>query len=710
MRFLDSPVVATPSSPGLETPAPPRAPRRPTVLSEHGDERIDDWYWLRERENPDVLAYLEAENAYTDAVLARLRPLEDRIYDEIRSHVQETDVSAPVAYGPWSYYSRTYEGRSYAVHCRRPRRAAVGDADVSREQTLLDENAEAEGHDYFSLGGFEVSPEHRTLAFAVDVTGDERHTLRFRDLDASTDLDDVVENVTYGLAWAADARTCFYVRPDDAMRPWQVWRHTLGTDAAADELVFQEDDDRFYVGLTRARTGRFILVESASKTTSEASVIPTDAPHTAPRLIAPRQPGHEYTVEHHHDAAHGDRFFVVTNRDGARNFALAVCAGNETEPGQWTTIVPSRDDVRLERVDAFAEHLVLTERGDGLVRLRVMRARDLTVSHEVAFPDPVYTVWVGPNEEFDTETLRYGYTSLVAPVTDIDYGLESRESTIVKVQPIPNYDPSRYTSERRWVERPDGARVPLSLVFRKDISRDGHNPTLLYGYGSYEISIDATFRASRVSLLDRGFVFAIAHVRGGGELGRVWYEEGRLEHKQNTFDDFIACAEALVAERDTEPSRLVARGGSAGGLLMGAIANLRPDLFAAIIAEVPFVDVVTTMLDPGLPLTITEWEEWGDPRRGDAYAWMKAYSPYDNVRDQPYPAMFVTTGLNDPRVAYWEPAKWVAKLREHTTSGNVILLRTELGAGHGGPSGRYDAWRQEAAVLAFACDRVGIRE
>jgi oligopeptidase B len=690
----------------MTLPTPPNAPRRPQTLQIHGDERVDDWYWLRNRDDPEVRAYLEAENAYAETVLAPAAELRDRIYAEIRARVQETDESAPVPDGDWSYYSRTVEGRQYPIHCRRPR----GEEERDREQTLLDENVLAAGHDYFSLGGFEVSPDHRVLAYSTDLNGGERYTLRFRDLDTGADLDDVVENVTYGLAWSDDARTCFYVRPDDAMRPNEVWRHRLDTPAADDTLAFREDDERFFVDVGRARSGRFVFIESSSKMTAETWYLPTDAPERDPMLIAKREHEHEYSVEHHVDDAHGDRFLIVTNEQGARNFKLMVTPVADPGRDHWTEVLPHRDDVRLDAVNAFRNHLVLTERADGLDRVRVMRLDEETVTTLPA-SDPVYSMWVGPNPEYDAHSVRYGYTSLVAPVTDLDYDPTSDASTIVRVQPIlGGYDPNAYTSARVWADAPDGTRVPISVVHRRDVVLDGSAPALLAGYGAYEHSSDPAFRASRVSLLDRGFVCAIAHVRGGGELGRGWYEEGRLDRKSNTFTDFIACAETLVARGYTSPARLIARGGSAGGLLMGAVANLRPDLFAGIVAEVPFVDIVTTMLDPDLPLTITEWEEWGDPQDPDAYARMKAYSPYDNVEARPYPAMFVTTGLNDPRVQYWEPAKWVAKLRAHTTSENPIVLRTEMGAGHGGPSGRYDAWRDEATVLAFVCETAGITE
>ncbi len=688
----------------MAAPTPPDAPRRPRTLSIHGDDRVDDWYWLRERDNPAVVAHLEAENAYADALLAPQRGLRDRIFDEIRNRIQETDESAPVPSGPWEYTTRTLEGQQYAMHYRRPRGATADEAAL-----LLDENVLAANGDYFALGGFEVTPDHRVLAYSTDVTGGERYTLHFRDLTANVDLPDVVENVTYGLAWADDARTCFYVRPDEAMRPHEVWRHTLGTPSSDDVRVFGDEDERFFLGLERTRSGRFVLIETASKTTSEVWFVPTERPEAAPRVVAPREVGHEYDVEHHWSEEHGDRFLIVTNQSGtARNFELvaAPCA----DPGRqhWTPLVPHRENVKLDAVTAFAEHLVLSERAEGLDRLSVMCVENDDI-FAIEFPDPVYTAWIGANEEYDSRSVRYGYTSLVSPTTEVDFDMQTRKGAIVKTQPVlGGYDASLYTSAREWATASDGTRIPISIVHRKDTSLDGSAPGVLYGYGSYEHSTDPAFRASRLSLLDRGFVFAIAHVRGGGEMGRPWYEQGRLEHKSNTFTDFVVCAEHLVAQHYTSPSRLAARGGSAGGLLMGAVTNMRPDLFAAIVAEVPFVDVVTTMLDPSLPLTITEWEEWGDPREPDAYARMKAYSPYDNVSPQPYPAMLVTTGLNDPRVQYWEPAKWVAKLRTQSTSQKPIVLRTEMGAGHGGPSGRYHAWREEAVVLAFICSAVGV--
>jgi oligopeptidase B len=696
------------------TTTPLAAPRRPSVLRAHGDERVDDWYWLRDRDDPEVVAYLEAENEYTRAAMAHTEALQQQVFEEIKSRVQETDASAPVRKGPYEYFSRTIEGKQYGIHCRRPA-GTPGLPDPFAppgtppgEEVLLDENVLAEGHEYFAVGGFSVSPDYTRLAYSVDVTGGERYELRFRDLTTGEDLPDVVHDVYYGLAWANDNRTCFYTRPDAAMRPWQIWRHLLGTPADDDVLVQQEDDDRFYVSVGRTRTGSYVVIALGSKITTEVWFVPADDPETAPRVVEPRRQGVEYDVEHHHSEEHGDRFFVLTNDGGAENFKLMVAPVDRPGRDQWREVVLHRGDVRLEDVDAFADHLVLSERAEGLERIVVRRLAD-DDTHVIAMPDPVYSAGVGANPEFETSTLRFAYTSLVAPMSSYEYDFERRERTLVKQQLVPGYEPARYESHRLWATAPDGVRVPVSVVHRRGLEHDGSAPAVLYGYGSYEISIDPSFSSARVSLLDRGAVFAIAHIRGGGELGRRWYEDGKLEHKPNTFTDFIACAEHLVAERYTSPARLAARGGSAGGLLMGAVANLRPDLFRVIVAEVPFVDVVTTILDESLPLTVTEWEEWGNPVTDpEIYKVMKSYSPYDNVEAKEYPAMLVTSGLNDPRVQYWEPAKWVAKLRATKTDDHTLLLKTEMGAGHAGPSGRYDAWRDEALVLAFILDQLAV--
>jgi oligopeptidase B len=576
---------------------------------------------------------------------------------------------------------------------------------------ILDENAIAAGHDFCAVGEAVVSPDHRLLAYTVDFTGSDRYALRFRDLDTGDDLDDEVPNVYYGIAWYDDCRTLLYARPDDAMRPHQVRRHVVGTAGdSADVVVYDEPDDRFFARAGRTRSGRFIVFGSESKLTSEWWFVPTDDPGAAPRCIEPREQGHEYHVDHQYLADGDDRFLVVTNTGGARGFALAAAPVADPGRASWTTLVPGREGTRLEDVTAFARFAVCAERRKGLEHLRVLPA-DGSEPFEVPFPEPVYTAGVGANAEYDTDVLRYGYASLVRPVSDFDFDMASRTTTLVKQQPVRGgYDPERFVTTRLWATAKDGAQVPISVVHRRDVPIDGSAPALLYGYGAYEASVDPVFRISRLPLLERGFVFAIAHVRGGGELGREWYEGGRLDQKPNTFTDFIACAEHLIEERYTSADRLVARGASAGGLLMGAVLNQRPDLFRAVVAQVPFVDVLTTMQDESLPLTVTEWDEWGDPNDRATYDVMRQYSPYDNVAPRAYPPVLVTTGLNDSAVQFWEPVKWALRLREATTSGQTILLRTEMGAGHQGPSGRYAAWREEAFVLAFVLHAVGIEE
>jgi oligopeptidase B len=690
-------------------------------LEHEHDVRIDPWFWLRDRDDPEVLAHLEAENAYTRDAVAHLSGLRRELYDEIIGRVQESDTTAPVRRGPHEYFTRTVEGLQYGVHCRRPAGApALPDpfaapGATAGEVVVLDENALADGHDYFAVGDLVVSPDQFVAAYSVDTNGGERYELRFRllavDDRPARDLDDVVDDVYYGVAWANDGATTFYTRLDDAMRPWQVWRHQLGTDASDDVLVFQEDDDRFYVGVARTRSGRFVEITTASKVTSEVWLVDADAPDAAPVIVEPRAQGHEYHVEHHAGPA-GDRLFVLTNADGAENFALAVTPVATPGRASWRIVLAHRDDTRLDDIDAFADFLVVSERADAVERLRVLALGDdgaVVDDHVLEMPEAVYSAWLSSNPEYATAIVRYQYTSLVSPASAFDYDPATRASTLVKRQPVPGYDPEQYESRREWATASDGARVPISIVYRRDRRGTGPSPMLLYGYGSYEVSIDPTFSAARVSLLDRGVVFAIAHVRGGGELGRRWYDDGKLLRKTNTFTDFVACAEHLVREGWTSADRLAARGGSAGGLLMGAVANLRPDLFRVIVAEVPFVDCLTTILDESLPLTITEWEEWGDPVHDPAvYALMKSYSPYDNVEAKDYPALLVTGGLNDPRVQYWEPAKWVAKLRALKTDDNALVLKMEMGAGHSGPSGRYDSWRDEAFVLAFLLDQLGL--
>jgi oligopeptidase B len=655
---------------------------------------VDAYYWLREKDNPEVRAYLEAENAYADAVMAPTLPLQETLYREIVGRVQETDTSAPTLYKGWWSYTRTVEGLDYEIYCRR--RGTM----EAPEEVMLDGNELAKGHEYFDLGYVERSLDDRLLAYAVDLDGSERHELRFRDLATGEDLDDVIRGVYYGSAWSADSTMLFYVMPDAAVRPYQVWRHVLGTPTEDDVLVMQEDDERFELSVEQTKSESYVIFTSTSQVTSESLFIPSDQPEAEPVLVEARRHGIEYNIDHQ-----GDRLLILTN-DGARNFRLMAAPIASPGRSSWTEVVPERPGVRLNFTDVHAGHVVLGERSEGLQLLEVL---DFATGelHTVDQPDPAYTAFPGSDPNYDSPVMRFYYTSLTAPFSAVDYDMRTRARTVVKEQPVRGgYDRADYVSERLWASAPDGVRIPISVVYRRGLKRDGSNPALLNGYGAYELSSDPMFDSVRLSMLDRGFVFAIAHVRGGGEMGREWYEDGKFLRKTNTFTDFIACAERLVELGYTNPRRLAIRGRSAGGLLIGAVLNMRPDLFACAVAQVPFVDALTTMLDDKLPLTINEFDEWGNPAEADFYQYMKAYSPYDNVHAADYPALLVTTGLNDPRVSYWEPAKWVAKLRSLKRGESTLLLKTEMGSGHSGPSGRYESWREEAFITAFVLDQV----
>jgi oligopeptidase B len=682
---------------------PPAAKRIPHKRTFHGDTVIDEYAWLADKADPDTIGYLKAENAYAEAATAGLTQLRDRIFAEIKARTQESDLSVPVRKGGWWHYSRTVEGKQYAVHCRRevrpgevvPPLPADGQP-LDGEEVLLDGNELAGGSEFFSLGAFRVSPDQRWLAYSTDFRGDERYTLRVKDLATGAVLPDEIPNTYAGCAWSLDGSALFYTTVDDAWRPYRVWRHQLGTPAGQDVMVFEEADERFhvYVGLTRSE--RFLVISSLSKLTSEVRLLDAATPDGEFSVVSPRRQGVEYHVE---DG--GDRLLILHN-DGAENFEIA--AAPAADPANWTPLVPHRSDTRLLSVDAFAQFTVVYFRRDGLTGLRILsRAGE----HEIAFPEPVYRVGPGANPEFTATRFRLSYTSLVTPGSVYDCEMATGELTLLKRQPVlpapdgAEYRPQDYEQHREWAVASDGTRVPISLVCRKGTPRDGSAPCLLYGYGSYEISRDPGFSIPVLSLLDRGFVYAIAHVRGGGEMGRQWYNGGKLLNKKNSFTDFIACARHLAEAGWTSADRLVARGGSAGGLLMGAVANMAPEAFAGIVAQVPFVDALNTILDPSLPLTVTEWEEWGDPLHDpQVYAYMKSYTPYENVTPQRYPPVFALTGLNDTRVYYHEPAKWMARLRA-TARGGPFLLKTEMEAGHGGRSGRYDAWREEALVLAW---------
>ncbi|WP_457253004.1 S9 family peptidase [Pedococcus sp. P5_B7] len=703
------------STPEATLPTPPLAERRETVREHHGDVVVDPFEWLRDKEDPAVRAHLEAENAYAEAVTADLQPLRDAIFEEIRSRTQETDLSVPVASGAWWYYSRSFEGAQYSVECRTPRVEGAprpmpaADVVVEGEQVLLDGNVEAEGHEFFALGALTVSPDHQQLAYAVDTEGDERFSLRVKDLRTGEVIDTAVDQVGYGCVFSLDGKHVFYTRVDETWRPHQVWRHQVGTSVEGDVLVHQEDDERFWMGVGSSRDDRWVMIGLGSKTTSEVRILDAADPTGEFRVVAPRREGVEYDVE-----PAGDRLLIVHNADSLDS-DLAWAPIDATSADQWQTMMRSQPGERFQGIDAFDDVAVLSLRRDGLTALRVL-ARDASEGsgfgghHDLEFDEPVYSVGLGDNPETATTRLQVVFESMVTPKTVFDYDVATRDFELLKRQPVlGGYDPSQYQQRREWATAADGTRIPLSLVFPAGSEPDGSHPGLLSAYGSYEISSDPYFSVARLSLLERGFVYAIAHVRGGGELGRSWYDQGKLKAKQNTFTDFVTCAAHLVDSGWVAPDRLVAEGGSAGGLLIGAAVNLAPERFRAVHAAVPFVDALTTILDPTLPLTVVEWEEWGNPLADpEVYAYMKAYSPYENVRDAAYPAVLATTSLNDTRVFFTEPAKWVARLREHTASdpaARPVLLRTEMVAGHGGKSGRYDAWRQVAWEWAFLVDQ-----
>ncbi len=646
----------------------------------------DPWAWLRDRDDPATIAYLEAENAYSDAWFAAHDGQVEELFDELRSRVQETDLSAPVRKGEWWYVTRTEEGASYPIHCR-GHSAATATDDV-----LLDENAEAAGGDYFSLAAFSVSEDHGLLAWSSDRDGSERYTLRVRDLTTGTDLADELTDTTWGgVAWAADSTSLMYVKPDEQMRPFQVWRHVLGTDQSADELVYEDLDERFFVGVGLCRSGEWIVIESESKLSAEARLVPAADTAAAPVVVRERVADVEYSIDHW-----GDRFVVVTNLD-AEDFRVMTAPIDH--PGTWTELVAHEPGRRITSAEPFADHLVLHEWHHAQTQLRVL-FRD-GAERTIELPEEPHDVEINANPEWSTTGLRFHYQSFTTPATVYEEDVRTGERTLLKQTPVPNADLSRYTARRLWAPADDGTAVPVDVVSRADLAADGSHPCLVYGYGSYEISVPPWFSPGRLSLLDRGVVWALVHPRGGGELGRRWYLDGKLLHKRNTFTDTIACTAHLVDSGWAAPGRIAMRGGSAGGLLVGACMTMRPDLYAAVVAEVPFVDVVSTMSDPSLPLTVTEWEEWGDPREEPWATYLAGYSPYDNTVAADYPALYVTAGLNDPRVSYHEPAKWVAKLRAVRTNSPPLLFKCELGAGHGGPSGRYDRWRDEARVTAF---------
>ena len=697
---------------------PPRAKKVPTTRTFHGDSVVDEYEWLRDKESSETIAYLEAENAYTEQATAHLAGLRETLFEEIRSRTKETDLSVPSRIGPYWYYSRSLEGQQYGISCRCPVSdpddwtppVLEADGDVPDEEVLLDLNELAEGHDFFSLGASSVSPDGNLLAFSVDTVGDERFLLRIKDLRTGVLLPDQIPDTAYGATWALEGKHLFYTTVDQAWRPDRIWRHELGTDPSADVTVFHEPDERFWTSVGRSRDDRFLMIGVGSKTTTEYRVLDAADPTGDFRVVAPRRQGVEYTVEH--AVIGGDECFLILHNDGAENFTVAKAPVETTGPEDWVSLFDYDPEVRLEDIEAFAGHLVVQERREGLTSLRIITLTETGLGEEfpVEFGHAVYTVGAGSNPEFAQPTVRLGYTTLATPPAIYDFHVATRELTLLKQMPVlGDYDPDRYEQHREWATAEDGTEVPISIVCPKDAPRDGSMPMLMYGYGSYEHSTDPFFTISRLSLLDRGVGFAIAHVRGGGEMGRRWYDQGKMLAKKNTFTDFVACARHLAATRWTSSDRLVAEGGSAGGLLMGAVANLAPDAFRAIVADVAFVDALTTILDPSLPLTVVEWEEWGNPLEDrDVYAYMKSYSPYENIEHKRYPSILAETSLHDTRVLYVEPAKWIAKLRATAAEPQDFLLKTEMSAGHGGVSGRYNAWRDRAFSYAWVLDKLGL--
>jgi oligopeptidase B len=706
--------IATPSvtrdSAESRDAQPPVARREPVEHILHGDRRVDHYAWLREKENPEVIAYLNAENAYTDAVLHDTAPFQEKLYQEMLGRILQTDLSVPYRLRGYLYFTRTEEGKQYAIHCRRR------DSENANEELLLDLNALAQGHSFLGLGAFAISDDNQLLAYSLDTTGFRQYTLQIKNLRSGEALPFRVERVT-SAAWASDNRTLFYTVEDETTkRSYRLYRHVLGA-SEPDSLLYEEADERFHVEVERTRSGDFLLLTIASHTASEVRFLPADQPASDFRVIALREDEHEYYVDHHPGSDGDSSVFCIRTNSGGRTFRLVTASVADPRRSSWRELIPNRPEVMLAAAQVFASHLVLYERESALPYLRIVplaagsATKDpLTSSHRIEFREPVYNASLRANPEFVTDHVRFQYESFITPRSVFDYDLRTGEQILRKQQPVlGGYDPSLYVSERLYAEAGDATRVPISIVYRRDTPCDSSAPLLLYGYGSYGISVPVNFSSNRLSLLDRGVMYAIAHVRGGGELGKPWHDAGRMHKKRNSFTDFIAAAERLIELRYTSAEKLIIEGGSAGGLLMGAVANLRPELFRIVISHVPFVDVLNTMLDASLPLTIGEYEEWGNPQVVADYLQMKSYCPYTNLERKAYPTMLVKTSLNDSQVMYWEPAKYVAKLRTLKTDANPLLLKINMGAGHGGASGRYDYLREIALDYAFLLTQLGIQ-
>lgn len=673
--------------------APPVAGKRPKSDTIHGDLRVDDYFWLREKTNPEVKKYLNAENAYAEQLLAPTKSLQEKLYQEMLGRIKETDLSVPYRQGDYFYYSRTEQGKQYSIYCRKK-----GSLDAPEEITL-DLNQLAIGKSFMGLGAYAVSDDGNLLAFSTDSTGFRIYNLQIKNLATGELLPDHAKDVG-SVFWAADNKTLFYVTKDAAKRPYRVYRHVLGSDQY--DLLYEEKDERFNLFGRRTRSGKYLILYAGSLTTTEARFISAGAPASEWQILLPRQQDREFEVDHHNE------FFYIRVNDTGRNFRLVTAPVHDPDEKNWKEIIPHRPETMLEGVDCFANFYALYERQNGLPQIRLTDLKS-GESHYLAFPEPAYSVFPSTNREWDTNLLRYSYQSLLTPSSVFDYDVTTRRSTLLKeTEVLGGYDKNQYASERLYATAKDGARIPISIVYKKDLQKDGRSPMLLNGYGSYGFALPVSFNSNRLSLLDRGFAVAIAHIRGGGEMGKAWHDQGRMLNKMNTFTDFIASAEYLIAEKFTAKDRLIIEGGSAGGLLMGAVTNLRPDLFKAVVSHVPFVDVINTMLDESLPLTVGEFEEWGNPKKKEEYEYIKQYCPYTNLAKKSYPAMLVKTSFNDSQVMYWEPAKYVAKMRSLKTDKNPLAFVTNMGAGHGGASGRYDRLREIALDYAFMLMQVGL--
>ena len=680
----------------------PIAPKQPKEINQHGRTRIDNYFWMRYREDPEVLKYLHTEQDYLEEVMQHTKPLQEQLFQEMKGRIKEDDSSAPEKDGDYVYYTRYEAGKQYPFYCRKK---TTSDG---QEEILLDQNALAGDSDFCRVGSFTVSLDGDKLAYSVDADGTEICTIYIKDLTTGELLPEQIMN-TYGdvyghsgIEWACNGTSFFYLTRDAALRPYRIYRHILGQNPDQDSLLLEETDETYFLWLSQSRSKAYIFAHMHSTTIDEWMFLPNDGSTFEFKTFQPRIPGIEYQVEHA-----GDQFFVITNED-AQNFKLMRTPLHAMTKENWEEVLPHRLDTLITGMDAFEDFFVLYERNGGFKQIRVSQTDGLTNAWNIPFPEPVYNLFPMHNPENKTDVLRFIYTSLVTPNSVIDFNVKSKTWTIVKQDEIPSgYDANQYVSERTYAIASDGTQIPMSLVYKKDFEKNGNNPTLLYGYGSYGFSVDPSFNANIISLLDRGFVFAIGHIRGGSEMGRAWYENGKMLNKRNTFTDFIACAEQLIKEQYTRTEKLAIMGGSAGGLLVGACVTMRPDLFGAVVAQVPFVDVINTMSDPSIPLTTLEYDQWGNPDNKEFFEYMMSYSPYDNIRSADYPHILITTGLNDPRVAYWEPAKFTAKLREMKTNDKTVLMRTNFGAGHAGASGRYDRLKEVASDFAFVIDKVG---